>query len=78
MTFITERQQQGKQIKFKVGTVTIISCCGYWKGKQRLKCRKDRLSSNHFLFLRFCFGLWIFQTICAVFHAADYKHLLRR
>lgn len=22
--------------------MTIISCCSYWKGKQRLKCRKER------------------------------------
>lgn len=53
-TFITEWQQHGKQIKFQVGTVTIISCCSYWKGKQRhSNAGKTDLRSTIFHFLDF-------------------------
>lgn len=40
-----------KTDQVKVDAVTIISCCSYWKGKQRLKCRKERpvLTGFHLL-----------------------------
>lgn len=41
----------GKTDQVKVGTMTIISCCSYWKGKQRLNAgKKDPvLTIFHFL-----------------------------